>query len=92
MTIITTKLVKDGNSQAIRLTKPVLEMSQLTGPLKLEVKKGQIIISSNNNPREGWREAIEKEIKTNGPMTYKDDYGDLMAEAEATIADGLSDL
>ena len=98
MATITTKLVKDGNSMAVRLSKPVLAMSGLTGTVRLEVKQGQIIMraaprrTTRRKPREGWRQKIEQEIKAHGPITYADDYGDMMKEIDATVGDGLDDL
>jgi antitoxin component of MazEF toxin-antitoxin module len=90
MTMITTKLVKDGNSMAVRLSKPVLAMSGLSGDLEVEVRKGQITISSRRSPRADWRDAIKRDLQVHGKLGGKDDYGDLNQEAEATLSDGLT--
>ena len=44
MVSITTKLIKDGNSVAVRLPKTVLAMSGLHGEVQLEVEKGQVTL------------------------------------------------
>lgn len=64
-------------------------MSGLGLKVTLQAKKGQIIISKAANPREGWEHEIKKEIAAHGQPTMVDDYGDMFAEMEATIADGL---
>lgn len=89
MTTINTKLIKDGNSMAIRLPKQVLAMSGLTDIVQLDVKRGQITMRAPHKPREGWRQQIEREIAAHGPLATADDYGDLQAENDATLGDGL---
>lgn len=54
MVKISTKLVKDGNSTAVRIPKTDLEMSGLKGDVTLNVKKDVIIIKYDKNPRRGW--------------------------------------
>jgi antitoxin component of MazEF toxin-antitoxin module len=77
MASITTKLVKDGNSMAVRLPKTLLIMSGLRGSVRLEAKKGQIIIKQEEtHPRAGWKAQIEKVLKD-------DDFSDMnMADAD----------
>jgi len=89
MTNLTTKLVPDGNSMAVRLPKQVLTMSGLSGVVQLSVKRGQITIRTPRNPREGWRQQIEQEVTANGLPAIVDDYGDMLAEINATLGDGL---
>lgn len=62
MTTITTKLIRDSNSVAIRLPKTVLVMSGLKDSIKMEVREGQITLSSANNPRFGWKEQIAQVV------------------------------
>lgn len=55
---MTTKLIKIGNSQGIRLPKALIEQAGLEGPLKLELSGNSVIIrSAKRSPREGWAEA-----------------------------------
>ena len=39
--------------------------------------------------RDDWRQSIARELTKNGPLKNEDEYGDLAAEAEATLSDGL---
>lgn len=89
MSTINTTLTTSGNSIAVRLPRDLLKMSGLGKTVSLEAKDGKIIISKANNPREGWKKQIEKEIAVNGPLNMVDDYGDMLAEMNATISDGL---
>ncbi len=89
MNAINTSLTTSGNSVAVRLPQDLLKMSGLTHRVRLEARQGKIIISKAANPREGWRKQIENEIASHGLPKAVDNYGDLHAEAEATVADGL---
>ena len=89
MNTINTSLTTSGNSVAIRLPQELLKMSGLTNKVRLEAKRGKIIISKAIDPREGWRKQIENEIATHGLPRMVDEYGDMHAEAEETLADGL---
>ena len=48
------RVVKIGNSQGIRIPKPILEQTGIIEDVELEVEKNQIIIRSISNPRVGW--------------------------------------
>ena len=56
---ITTKLIKDGNSTAVRLPKTALELSGLSGTVELVVKDGEIILKKPKAARLGWGQAID---------------------------------
>lgn len=60
MASITTKLVKDGNSTAVRIPKALLEMSGLSGVVEIEAKKGVVTIKETKSPRAGWEDAIKQ--------------------------------
>ncbi len=47
-------IVRIGNSQGIRIPKVVLEQTQLSGEVELEVKDHQIVISHVRKAREDW--------------------------------------
>ena len=64
-------------------------MSGLTNRVTLEAKQGRIIISKATNPREGWRKQIESEVDSNGLPSLTDEYGDMRAEADNSLGDGL---
>ena len=89
MTSINTKLIKDGNSTAVRLPKALLAMSGLEGSVRLEAKKGQIIIKrQHRRPREDWAEKIDKILAEQGdPVEDKDLEG-----WDMTSGDGLDNL
>jgi antitoxin MazE len=49
-----TKIIQIGNSQGIRLAKPILEQAGITDDIELRVEDGQIIIQAANRQRLGW--------------------------------------
>ena len=48
------RIVKIGNSQGIRIPKPLLEQIGIMGDVELEIDKNKIIIRPVINPRAGW--------------------------------------
>lgn len=52
------RIVRIGNSQGIRIPKPLLEQSGLGEEVELEVQHHQIIIRSAERPRQGWEAAF----------------------------------
>ena len=54
------RIIRIGNSQGIRIPKPLLERSGLSGEVELEVSDNQIIIRAPDNPRAGWDEAFRE--------------------------------
>ena len=54
-----THLVKIGNSQGIRIPKPLVEQAQLEGKeLKLQLVSNGLLISPEKQARAGWEEEI----------------------------------
>ncbi len=53
------RVVKIGNSQGIRIPKPLLEQTGIRDDVELEVEKNQILIRPVSNPREGWDNAFK---------------------------------
>jgi len=53
------RIVKIGNSQGIRIPKPILEQTGIVEDVELEVEKNQIIIRPLSNPRAGWDTAFK---------------------------------
>lgn len=53
------RIVKIGNSQGIRIPKPLLEQTGIMDDVELEVEQNQIIIRSVSNPRSGWDDAFK---------------------------------
>jgi antitoxin MazE len=54
-----TRIIRIGNSQGIRIPKPLLEQSGLGEEVELEVRAGEIVIRSARQPREGWASAFQ---------------------------------
>ena len=59
-------VVKIGNSQGVRIPKPILEQTGIKEDVELEVEKNKIIIRAISNPRVGWDFAFKT-------MAEKDD-------------------
>jgi len=78
-------LVKIGNSQGIRIPKPLIQQAHLEGKeLDIQVVNQGILITPSKKPRENWKNAIETILATNGseatdsewldaPLTSDDD-------------------
>jgi len=53
------RIVKIGNSQGIRIPKPILEQTGIMEDVELEVENNQIIIRPISKPRAGWDAAFK---------------------------------
>lgn len=62
------RVVRIGNSQGIRIPKPLLDQTGIMDEVELEVEKTQIIIRPISNPRSGWDNAFRAMAK-NGDDT-----------------------
>jgi antitoxin MazE len=54
-----TNIVQIGNSQGVRIPKPLLEQSGLGGDVELEVRRGEIRIRKAKRLRQGWDDAFQ---------------------------------
>ena len=71
-------LVKIGNSQGIRIPKPLVEQAQLEGKeLKLQLVGDGLLISPEKQAREGWAEEIERTIAAQGHEVIDAEWLDL---------------
>jgi len=52
------RVIKIGNSQGIRIPKPLLDQTGIVDDVELEVEKTQIIIRPISNPRPAWDHAF----------------------------------
>lgn len=52
------RIVRIGNSQGVRIPKPLLEEAQLGDEVELRAEAGRIVIERANAPRAGWSEAF----------------------------------
>ena len=55
---VAARIVRIGNSQGVRIPKPLLEESGLSGEVELEVREGEIVIRAVRRARTGWAEAF----------------------------------
>lgn len=60
-------LVRIGNSQGVRIPKPLIEQAQLEGKeLKFEVLNGGLFIAPIQEARQGWAKSINTILETHG--------------------------
>lgn len=52
-------IIKIGNSQGIRIPKPILEQCGFNKEVELEVHENELLIRSSRQPRKGWEKAFQ---------------------------------
>jgi antitoxin MazE len=52
------RIVRIGNSQGIRIPKPVLEQAGLSDEVEIDVRGNTLVIRPARRPREGWDAAF----------------------------------
>jgi antitoxin MazE len=67
-----TRIVRIGNSQGIRIPKPLLEQSGLRGAVEIQVQDGALLIRGVRKPRAGWAAAFQ-EMSRRGDDALLDD-------------------
>lgn len=55
---IRARIIKIGNSQGVRIPKPVLEQVGLRGEVEIDVQDGRIVLQPAATPRTGWAAAF----------------------------------
>lgn len=58
-TLIKTRIIKIGNSQGIRIPKLLIDQAGLMEEVELQIENDRIIISSSQQPRQGWQEQFQ---------------------------------
>jgi len=53
------RVIKIGNSQGLRIPKPILEQTGIMSDVEIEVEKNKIIIRPIKNARDGWDDAFK---------------------------------
>ncbi|NOQ47201.1 MAG: AbrB/MazE/SpoVT family DNA-binding domain-containing protein [Desulfobulbaceae bacterium] len=53
-------IIKIGNSQGVRLPKPILEQCGFKNEVELEVHNHELVIRLPRNPRDNWENAFKK--------------------------------
>ena len=51
-------IIKIGNSQGVRIPKPILEQCRFNDEVELEVHNHEIVIRSIEHPRQNWENAF----------------------------------
>ena len=70
-------LVKIGNSQGIRIPKPLIQQAHLEGKeLDIQVVNQGILVTPSKKPREGWKKIIETIIASKGTETIDSEWLD----------------
>ncbi|HEC17649.1 MAG TPA: AbrB/MazE/SpoVT family DNA-binding domain-containing protein [Sedimenticola sp.] len=78
-----TQLVRIGNSQGIRIPKPLIEQADLEGKeLKLQLVNGGLLITPKKEVRAGWKEAIEQTIMAKGQESPDDEWLDMPLDSD----------
>ena len=70
-------IVKIGNSQGIRIPKPILEQCGFKDEVNIEVKDKKIIISVFNKPRHNWNLFFSKMAETGDDKLIIEDNPEL---------------
>lgn len=71
------RIVKIGNSQGIRIPKPLLEQIGITEDVELEVVENQLVIHPISSPRSGWEDAF---------LTMSENEDDLLLDGTDIIS------
>jgi antitoxin MazE len=67
-----TRIVRIGNSQGIRIPKPLLEQTGLRGEVEISALDNALVIRPVSRPRAGWSEAF-REMGQRGDDALLDD-------------------
>ncbi len=79
-------LVKIGNSQGIRIPKPLIEQAHLEGrELDIQVVNQGILVTPSKKPRENWKKAIEAALSANGPETIDGEWLDAALSSDEDL-------
>ena len=70
-----TRIVRIGNSQGVRIPKPLLEAAGLQGEVDLTTGPGVLVIRPARGPRAGWAEAFAA-MAARGDDAVRDDTPD----------------
>jgi len=55
-----TKIIRIGNSQGVRIPKPLIEESGLTGEIEMILRDNEIVLRSAETVRKDWEASFEK--------------------------------
>lgn len=66
-------IIKIGNSQGLRIPKPILDQTGIMDDVEIEVEKDQIIIRPVKDVRDGWDAAFKAMGENNDDESIIDD-------------------
>jgi len=69
-----TRIVKIGNSQGVRIPKPLIEQSGLEDEVVILVEGNTLVIKSARSPRENWEEAFKAMSEAEDDRLLDDEY------------------
>ena len=76
-------IIRIGNSQGVRIPKPVLEQCGLEGRVEMEVRDGKLLIGPARAVRTGWSEAFRLMAEAGDDRPLLDEeHGSAWDEAE----------
>jgi antitoxin MazE len=72
-----TRIVPIGNSQGIRIPKPMLEQTGIAGEVEINPENDALVIRAVNKPRAGWAAAFQK-MAERGDDSLLDDRAEII--------------
>lgn len=80
------QLVKIGDSQGIRIPKPLIEQAHLEGKdLRLQIVDDGLLITPEKKARDGWKQAIEQTIAVQGHEILDEKWLDLPLDSDKDL-------
>jgi antitoxin MazE len=67
-----TRIIRIGNAQGVRIPRPLLEQTGLSGEVEISVQNGSLVIKPSAKPRAGWAAAF-REMAKRGDDALLDD-------------------
>ena len=79
-----TKLIRIGNSQGVRIPKPIIEEIGLSEEIEMILKDNEIILRSADQTRKGWDSAFEKMAEENDDQLIDEESVDAPSRWDKT--------
>lgn len=75
------RIVRIGNSQGIRIPKPLIKQTGLGEEVEIQVEDNRLVIAAAGRPRSGWAAAFKKMVQA-GDDTLLDADADIPTQWE----------
>jgi antitoxin MazE len=62
------EIIRIGNSQGVRIPKPILKQCRLEGVVEMDVEGGRLVISAASQPRSAWSDEFRKMAQAGDDM------------------------